>query len=230
MIKRKMSWLALLTMICGVTVVTGEVSAAGATSTKAGETTSKVQIADDINEDIATARFAVNRFWSSHWSTYFNGRYNAPTIFGGYGKGSRRPPVCGGERLGYRNAFYCSDGDYIAWDVNLMRDGYRSGDAWVYLIVAHEWGHAVQARLHRSLISRAQELQADCLAGAALYGAARDDVLRFERGDVQELSASLSRLSDDYDWTDVSDHGSPAQRIGAFNQGAKYGVRGCLPS
>jgi len=60
----------------------------------------------------------------------------------------------------------------------LMGAGYQKiGRAWVYLIIAHEWGHAIQARLSRRMVSVAAELQADCLAGATLAGAQRDRTL-----------------------------------------------------
>ncbi|WP_433258820.1 neutral zinc metallopeptidase [Streptosporangium sp. CA-135522] len=188
-----------------------------------------VRRADDMDTDIATAVYVVNRYWASHWSQFFTGRYSPPGVFGGYRSGGRKPPFCGGRRLDYGNAWYCRDGDYIAWDVGLMEDGYRFGDAWVYLVIAHEWGHAVQRRLKRSLVLRTYELQADCLAGAALYGAAADGNLRFERGDLEEIEQVHRRLGDETPWTDVSDHGTAAQRMSAFRRGAGHGVPGCLP-
>ncbi|MFF5213064.1 neutral zinc metallopeptidase [Streptosporangium sp. NPDC000396] len=182
-----------------------------------------------MDDDISTAVYVVNRYWATHWSQFFSGRYSPPSIFGGYQKGGRRPPFCGPRRLDYYNAWYCRDGDYIAWDIDLMAEGYRSGDAWVYLVIAHEWGHAVQRRLHASLIMRAYELQADCFAGAVLYGAAADGTLRFERGDVEEIAAAHRRLGDETPWTDIGDHGTAAQRMSFFKRGANYGVTGCLP-
>ena len=69
--------------------------------------------------------------------------------------------------------YYCVAEDYVAWDAALLVDGAdQIGDSWVYLVVAHEWGHAMQARLDPSLVAAADELQADCLGAAALFGAA----------------------------------------------------------
>ncbi|MBT2227945.1 neutral zinc metallopeptidase [Nonomuraea sp. NEAU-A123] len=133
------------------------------------------------------------------------------------------------KRVSYNNAFYCRPRDYITWDIDLLKSGYRSGDAWVYLVIAHEWGHAIQARLDPSLVWRGRELQADCLAGAALFGAAENGALEFEEGDVDELVAAFDRLGDKTPWTKESDHGTPAQRLSAFNRGADGGVEGCLP-
>ncbi|MGV9326981.1 neutral zinc metallopeptidase [Streptosporangium sandarakinum] len=185
--------------------------------------------ADDMGQDVSTAVYVVDSYWRTHWSRFFTGRYVPPAVYGGYRRGVTKPPLCGGRRLGYDNAWYCIEDDYIAWDLDLMAQGYRIGDAWVYLVVAHEWGHAVQARLRDSLVMSTYELQADCLAGAVLYGAAADGVLRFERGDLEEIAEIHRRLGDETSWTDVTDHGTAAQRTSSFNRGAKYGVRGCLP-
>ena len=110
-----------------------------------------------------------------------------------------------------------------------MAAGYeRIGDAWVYLIIAHEWGHAIQARLRADQVSVAAELQADCFAGAdpVRRGRARPAAVRAR--DTQELQETLTAVADDYPWTKQSDHGDARQRISAFNQGAQGGVRACL--
>ena len=75
------------------------------------------------------------------------------------------------------------------------------GDSWVYLVVAHEWGHAIQARLEDDLVATAEELQADCLGAAAMYGAVADRTLELEPGDDQELIGSLTTLADQMPWT-----------------------------
>jgi predicted metalloprotease len=110
-----------------------------------------------------------------------------------------------------------------------MNIGYRKvGNAWVYLIVAHEWGHAIQSRLNRYQVSVAAELQADCLAGATLTGARRDGLIRAQPGDSQKLGATLTALADTYPWTNQRDHGNSSQRIGSFNLGAERGAQACL--
>ncbi|MGC5014532.1 neutral zinc metallopeptidase [Streptosporangium sp. DT93] len=146
-----------------------------------------------------------------------------------HGGGWGSLPTCHGYPLPDDNALYCwPPYDFVAWDVDLMRMGYRQGDAWIYLIVAHEWGHAVQARIPERLVSRQIELQADCLAGATLWGAGEDGMLHFEDGDTAELAAALRQHADDTPWTDVNDHGTAAQRLSAFKRGALRGVGGCF--
>ncbi|MFC4533375.1 neutral zinc metallopeptidase [Sphaerisporangium dianthi] len=227
--RRLSAWTALAVLSTATMFAGGGTAHASATG-KAGsrDVLAHSREMDGMKSDINTALYVVDRFWAAHWSQYFTGRYYTPNIFGGYSRSGRSAPYCGNKRLSYDNAFYCHNGRYIAWDTDLMRRGYRSGDAWVYDVIAHEWGHAVQAHLSVLFVSRAAELQADCLAGAALYGAAADGTLRFEEGDVEEIADALRAMADETRWTKPGDHGSARQRIAAFDRGAAYGVRSCL--
>ncbi|MGA6153051.1 neutral zinc metallopeptidase [Stenotrophomonas sp. NPDC087984] len=183
-----------------------------------------------VEEDINAAVSVTTTYWQTHWPELFTGGYNPPRILGVYDGDTPGTPVCGSEPLPDDNAVYCPDGDYIAWDMDLMRFGHARGDAWVYLVIAHEWGHAVQNRLDAGLVDLARELQADCLAGAVLFGAAQDGTLTFEEGDTQELADALTALADRTPWTDVSDHGDASQRVSYFSRGARSGVKSCLPN
>ncbi|MFI7139102.1 hypothetical protein ACIBQ5_15435 [Streptomyces massasporeus] len=73
------------------------------------------------------------------------------------------------------------------------------------------------------------ELQADCLAGAELEGAAQDATVVFDSGDVDELHTALVRDADQTPWTKEGDHGSASERVDAFGTGQEFGVEGCLP-
>ncbi|WP_436761445.1 neutral zinc metallopeptidase [Streptosporangium sp. V21-05] len=221
--------LALVALLVSVLITIPTGTAAATTSGNAPVNASDARSLDDINEDIRSARYVINRFWAAHWSEFFPGRYSPPRVLGAYDGGWSDTPTCRGYPLPDDNALYCwPPYDFVAWDVDLMRMGYRQGDAWVYLIIAHEWAHAVQARIPERLLSRQLELQADCLAGATLFGAGDDGTLYFETGDTQEIAAALRAHADDTPWTDVSDHGTAAQRLGAFNRGARQGVGGCF--
>lgn len=208
---------------CGITVESG-----GSTdSASPGSSPLDSVNRDDLDTDERGAVDATNKFWQATLPEQFRQSYRSPRVRGGYV--GEHGPSCGGQPSVPFNAFYCPSEDFLAWDQNLMAAGYqRIGDAWVYLIIAHEWGHAIQARLRADQVSVAAELQADCFAGATLFGAAERGLLQFERGDTQELQETLSAVADDYPWTKESDHGDAQQRIGAFNQGAQGGVRSCL--
>jgi predicted metalloprotease len=182
---------------------------------------------ESIAQDEQTAVRAVDSFWHRHFTELFGKPYQSPHVAGPYT--GTNGPSCGGQPSVPFNAFYCQPGDFLAWDENLMASGYSQiGDAWVYLIIAHEWGHAIQARLDSDLVSVQAELQADCLAGAALQGAADDGVIAIEPGDSEELARGLEAVADDYPWTKESDHGSAEERTTAYNTGVQGGVKACV--
>ena len=179
--------------------------------------------------DERTAVAAVDGFWKRHFAEHFGQRYHSPLVVGGY-RGTRGPS-CDGRRPLPDNAFYCRPSDYLAWDQELMAAGYQKiGRAWVYLIIAHEWGHAIQARLSRNMVSVAAEVQADCLAGAELAGAQRDRTLVGDPGDADQIARTLAAVSDDFPWTKQTDHGDAAQRISAYRRGFLGDVQACFPT
>ncbi|MET7760984.1 neutral zinc metallopeptidase [Streptomyces sp. NPDC005393] len=199
--------------------------------TSSGSTTGGGDSAgDSVEGDINAAVSVTNAYWQTHWAELFTGAYNPPQVLGPYDGAAADVPSCGGTPLPNDNAVYCPDGDFVAWDMDLMRWGHERGDAWVYLVIAHEWGHAVQNRLDAGLVDLARELQADCLAGAVLFGAAKDKTLTFEDGDTNELADALTALADKTPWTNTSDHGDASQRVSYFSRGAQSGVKGCLPN
>jgi predicted metalloprotease len=182
----------------------------------------------EMTLDEETAVDSTDAYWQRHFTELSDAMaYRSPQVAGGYV--GRDGPRCGGEPSVPFNAFYCVDGDFLAWDENLMAAGYeRIGDAWVYLIIAHEWAHAIQARLDSTLVAVAAELQADCLAGASLQGAARDGLIQIEPGDDEELGQTLAAVADEFPWTNERDHGNAEQRTAAFNQGAGGGATACI--
>ncbi|MBB6417230.1 hypothetical protein [Streptomyces sp. AK010] len=91
------------------------------------------------------------------------------------------------------------------------------------------WGHAIQNRLDAEPQTADGELQADCLAGAELEGAAQDATVVFDSGDVDELHRALVRDADQTPRTKEGDHGSASERVDAFGTGQEFGVEGCLP-
>ncbi|NIK59293.1 neutral zinc metallopeptidase [Kribbella shirazensis] len=236
--RTSVGWLTIaMTTAClvGACTTTSSVPPAGSTTevprtaqpTPTGATLGAADHAA-MKVDEQTAVTAVDTFWRRHFTEQFGQPYQSPRVAGAY-IGTHGPP-CGGEPASVPfNAVYCRPGDFVAWDDNLMAAGYSQiGDAWVYLIIAHELGHAIQARLSSDRVSVAAELQADCLAGAALQGAADDGLIAAEPGDSEEIARTLAAVADDYPWTDESDHGNAEQRTSAFNTGVEGGVGACI--
>jgi len=186
------------------------------------------------DEALSAAILDIEAFWRTTFPKVYGADF--PDVQGGIWpvfRGRRGVPGCGAAQTRYAdiegNAFYCPEGDFLAWDEQLMDAGYRQiGDAWVYLVIAHEWGHAIQARLRRDQVSVAAELQADCLAGATLQGSVDDGDLILEPGDTQEIADTLVAVADDYPWSDSSSHGDAQERTNVFSTGAQGGLRACV--
>ena len=170
----------------------------GATATIDDDTLSSGVTIDELVDDMYGAQDIVDTFWATHWSEYYTGTYQPPTVRGLYdGTDPADTPTCDGVPLQVENAYYCASEDYVAWDATLLVEGAdQIGDSWVYLVVAREWAQAMQARLDPSLLATGEQLQADCLAAAALFGAQADGTLEIEPGDESELIGSLTALAD----------------------------------
>lgn len=113
--------------------------------------------------------------------------------------------------------------------------GYASGDLSVAFVVAHEYAHNVQAELgiswdedgNRRYPVIATELHADCLAGIWANAAWRARLIG--DADATEAVGALARIGD-YSFDHVAHHGTPAQRVDAFNLGYTNGApAACTP-
>ncbi|MEV2266700.1 neutral zinc metallopeptidase [Nonomuraea africana] len=184
---------------------------------------------DTFEEDVQLARVHTEAFWKAQFEAL--GRtYEPVTEFVAY-RGDDGPS-CGGEPAVPNNAFYCSDGHFIAYDVDWMAAFWNEmGDGSTYLIIPHEIGHAVQEQLGTEFALNVQrELQADCFAGGALAGLVRAGVLQAEEGDDTELLLNLEAAGDPSDdWFRPDAHGTAAQRQQAFATGYNEGVGACTP-
>ena len=122
--------------------------------------------------------------------------------------------------------FYCAGDRTIYLGLGFTRTVWSYvGDMAVVQVVAHEFGHGIQHLLDlTSTGSPSFELQADCLGGA--YAQDADARRLLEPGDVEE-ARELSRLVGD---TGPSDdpHGTPDQRVQAWDRGFAGGLTACL--
>jgi predicted metalloprotease len=175
----------------------------------------------------------VDDYWSRTWPEVYDGGYR--TVGGGLyaaTDGMTVPCTDSPDQIA-GNAFYCPSEDVVAWDaeglVPYLLQTY--GDLGVGLVVAHEWGHAIQARAGVDGPTVFMEQQADCFAGAWV-----DDVR--EAGDrsfvvdgptLDRAVAGFLELRDT-PGTSVADpgaHGSAFDRIRAFQEGVDGGAEAC---
>jgi predicted metalloprotease len=152
------------------------------------------------------------------------------------------PPNCGGPgKSDYKqvaqNAFYCPQGDFMAWDtVNLTNDLLDNfGPFTLAIVVAHELGHAIQARhgiLDGRFITFVTEQQADCFAGSYTQHVQQGGSKEFKvtSADLDAAVGGFLLIRDPVGTDVVKDenaHGSAFQRINAFSDGLKDGAEKC---
>jgi predicted metalloprotease len=168
----------------------------------------------------------INAFWQQTFDDS-EVEYEPPTEFVGYTEPIET--ACGDADL--NNAFYCGASHGIYYDLNFLDSQLHTfGDLAPVIIIAHEWGHLVQANLGLlggRYLSVETELQADCFAGAWAQHANEAGML--EEGDLDEAGAALFNAGDeDMPWFDPDAHGPPEQRVRAFADGFQNGVSRCL--
>jgi len=168
----------------------------------------------------------INKFWQQTFASS-NKRYAAPLVLPYY-LPYRTP--CGDSLM--NNAFYCPPDNIIHYDYNFISRIYSQvGDYAVASLIAHEWGHSVQTQLGISkgkFFSIQMELQADCFAGAYTQYARQAGEL--EDGDLEKAGVGLFNAGDRIGtpWFAPQAHGKPMERISAFLDGYKGGVKACF--
>jgi predicted metalloprotease len=163
----------------------------------------------------------------------FRRRFTPPSRYVYYRPEEGPGPPCGSEPAPPRNAFYCPAGDFIAWDESglLIPFYVQAGDFAAAFVLAHEFGHAVQARIGQpERLGVLTELQADCFAGA--WSRWVQDQGMLEAGDLDEATLAVFSARDlpGTDFTDPRAHGSGFERTRAFTDGYADGPRRCVPA
>jgi len=166
-------------------------------------------------------------------------------VWAGYPERAADLPGCGEDATTYDDlvlyaAFYCEFGDFMAYDdgdtdasviVPLADD---LGPAVLGVVLAHEYGHAVQQRtgvLERRLPTVYTEQQADCIAGAWVGRTYRGESPNLRLGDA-DLRAGLVAMVEvrdpvGVDQFEVGGHGTAFDRVGAFQYGFTGGLARC---
>ena len=200
------------------------------------------QVSSKYDASIDATIADIQNYWSSAMPDVYGQQYEAipsDRVFA-YSE-SNPPPNCedGGQtQAPYEevagNAFYCSNGDFVAYDeqglLPKLRDNF--GEFAVGLVFAHELGHAVQARVgYNPSATVYLEQQADCFAGSwAQYVADSDDEnVHLSTDDLDNALAGLLTLSDPSGVDGAQDgaHGNGFDRVSAFQDGYEGGAQVC---
>ena len=132
------------------------------------------------------------------------------------------------------NAYYCSLTDVIAWDDTELFPRFfdSSGPLAIGVIMAHEFGHAIQQRVNNmSAFTVTLEHQADCFAGAwvAKIQNEGDEVFEVTPRALDAALAAFLQLGDSPGSaaTDPNAHGNAFDRVNGFQDGLENGAESC---
>ncbi|SFO89068.1 Predicted metalloprotease [Geodermatophilus dictyosporus] len=135
------------------------------------------------------------------------------------------------------NAFYCSaqgvpNSDSISYDRAFLGQlAAEYGQVLPQLVMAHEFGHAVQGRVGYPQTSIATETQADCLAGAwtAWVADGSAQYAQLDTDDLDQLLRGYFLLRDPVGTGsgEQQAHGSYFDRVSAFQEGFDDGPTAC---
>jgi predicted metalloprotease len=188
---------------------------------------------DEYSATLEQVLGSLEEYWAQALPEVFGVPYRSPSRYVYYRPEEAPGPRCGPERAPAKNAFYCPVDDFIAWDeTGLMIPYYvQAGDFAAAFVLAHEFGHAVQARLpERERLTVLSELQADCFAGAWAAHVAEQGLL--DEGDLDEATLAVFSGRDvpGTQFTDPQAHGSGFERTRAFADGYESGPARCYPA
>ncbi|MGV9664211.1 neutral zinc metallopeptidase [Nocardia niigatensis] len=215
----------ILTAACGARSETGSGTPTVAVHGDAGNA---------VNTIAAQAISDLQRYWAEQFPKLYGQPYR-PVTGGFYAvtpSTGPLPPCANSAADIAGNAYYCADQDVVAWDVESLLPSLRKsyGDFVIPIVLAHEWGHAVQARAGFHGLTVTKEIQADCFAGAwAADVAAGHSSFHATASDLDSALAGFLSLRDEpgTDKTSGSAHGSGFDRVSSFQTGFDNGPGAC---
>jgi predicted metalloprotease len=202
--------------------------------------------ATPIDQLARNALADLNAFWSRAYPTFFrapftplkNGYFSVDSdaidekAYPATGIGCAGSPAQPSEVAG--NAYYDPRCDLIVYDRALLEElSHDYGRFLAPVVMAHEFGHAMQGRFGFAADGRSiqDETQADCFAGAwtrwVRDGKAQH--LRLRTPELDDVIRGFLLLRDDVgsDPNDSQAHGSYFDRVSAFYEGFDGGVGSC---
>jgi predicted metalloprotease len=199
--------------------------------------TSKIEIHGDASEPVNKLAMQAIGDLQDYWGKEFPQLYDKdyePVKGGFYAvmPSSGDVPPCAQDASEISgNAFYCATKDVVAWDAEDLLPTLQKkyGDFVIPVVLAHEWGHAIQGRSNFTARTVTKELQADCFAGAWAKHAKDDKVFDVTAADQDAALAGILDLRDTPGTSNIDPnaHGSGFDRVSAFQDGFDNGPGKC---
>jgi predicted metalloprotease len=195
----------------------------------------------DVDELGRQAISDIEEFWESTYTETFEGEFEpVEALVSWDANGFDDSGFCGTDTYGLVNAGFCHDDRTIGWDRGELLPDLQDafGDMGVAMVLAHEYGHAVQLQakmVRKSTPTLVSEQQADCLAGVYMRWVAEDNSPRFTVSTGDGLNNVLAAvigfrdplLNEDDPDVGVDEHGSAFERVSAFQFGFTDGAAAC---
>ncbi|WP_433663361.1 metallopeptidase [Nocardia sp. CA-128927] len=180
----------------------------------------------------------LQEFWTAAYPKNFPGTFTPVSIFDSWDAAAPRKQAiqfCGESTYHVVNAAYCSLDHTIGWDRGVLLPAVvaKFGEMAVVMVLAHEYGHAIQGQARLAGMrtpTLVLEQQADCLAGVFLRHVAEGDSAHFTLNTTDGLNAVLGATVAirDQDPSDPKNaHGSAFERVTAVQIGYSDGAQGC---
>ncbi len=198
-----------------------------------GDITINGDASTPVNKIAVAAIDDLQKYWGQEYPKLYGSDYK-PVEGGFYAviPSSGDLPPCASDASDISgNAFYCSTKDVVAWDSEDLLPELQSkfGDFVIPIVLAHEWGHAVQERSNFTARTVTKELQADCFAGGWAKHAQDTGAFKANAAELDTALAGILELRDSPGTSkiDPSAHGSGFDRVGAFQDGYDNGPEAC---
>jgi predicted metalloprotease len=194
-----------------------------------------------IDELAGSAVSDIEEYWGSAYSETFDGKFTpVEALISWDANGFDDSTFCGDDTYGLVNAAFCYDDETIGWDRGELLPALRKayGDMGMTMVLAHEYGHAVQHQAglkSENTPSLVSEQQADCFAGSYTRWVAEGNSPRVTLSTGEGLNNVLAAviafrdplLSEGDPEVGVDEHGSAFERLSAFQFGFTDGPSAC---
>jgi len=182
----------------------------------------------------------LEEFWKFAYPDVFDGELQPVKDLISWDSDAYDGTFCDETTQGLVNAGYCEPDNTIGWDRAVLLPALQRahGDMAITMVLAHEYGHAIQqmATLNpKGVPTLVAEQQADCLAGVYMRWVAEGKSPRFTLSTGEGLNNLLAAMisfrdpvlsQNDYYGGD-DEHGSAFERISAFQFGFTDGAQAC---
>lgn len=190
---------------------------------------------NDLDTFLDAAVADLANYWTEVYPDVYGGRFQPLNRVFAFDPTGNESISCGqplDPRILNSNAIYCPAEDYITWDSNFLIPNFYAnfGKSSVGVVLAHEYGHAVQTRGGLDAAPIIRDLQADCFAGVWIGRSIRGEgAVRMADRDLEGALSGFLLLRDPPGApTDgFSAHGSAFDRVNAFQSGYDDGPARC---